>query len=125
MQFVGLDFDERQVGLGVSADDAALKFAVVVKFHEQFVGIFHHVVVSYDVAVGREYHARAGTLPLRSLDLALLLAAAAVSEEVAEEIFKRVNILDGLRFAVGGDLYVHNGIDGIFGCIRQVNRLGN
>ena len=77
MQFVGLDFDERQVGLGVSADDATLKFAVVVKFYEQFVGILHHVVVSYDVAVGREYHARAGTLPLRSLDLALLLAAAA------------------------------------------------
>ena len=121
-EVLAFDFDQRQVGLFVRPDDAPFKLPVVVQLHQQFVGLAHHMVVGDDITVGRNNHTRAGTFAFRRLDLPALCASAAESEEIPEEIRKRVLHLHRFRLAVRGHFDIYHGIDRSLRSLGQIHQ---
>ena len=83
---------ESKVGSLVGADDCCGKLPVVVKGYRQFVSAIYHVVVCYDISVGRDYDTRAGSLLLRSLHLLLTSSVARIAKESewVEEVSERI-----------------------------------
>ena len=61
-QIPGADLDDREVGLGVGADDLAGELALVIEQHLDLVSLGDDVVVGDDVAVGRDDHAGTETV---------------------------------------------------------------
>ena len=70
-QRLGVDLEDRDVGVGIGADDLGLELPPVEQPDRDLLGALDHVVVGQDVAVGRDDEARAAAL----LDLGLLAEA--------------------------------------------------
>ena len=59
MQVLGVDLDERDIGLLVGTYNGGVELAVVVEGDLKLLGAVDHVVVGHDVAVRADDHARA------------------------------------------------------------------
>lgn len=79
------------------------------------------MVVGDDVSVSRDNHSGTGTSTVRLLVLALLWSALAVSEEVAEEFFKRIAICYLVGLAHLRNLDIYDGVYAAFGGIGKVH----
>jgi hypothetical protein len=88
-RLVRLDLDQRDVGVGVTADDGGLELGAVLEGHLDAVDRFDHVVVGHDVAVGRDHEAGP-----QALALVLALAAVAVLPEQVLEGAAREEVLE-------------------------------
>ena len=94
-QVVALDFDERDVGAFIDADDVGVVFFVVVELDAHFFRAFHDVRVGENVAVAVDD--KAGALPLQDALFARRFELLAEGIGEAEEVFK-----DFRREAVDG-----------------------
>jgi len=85
---LAVDFQQRQVGFLVAADDFGLdRLFVVAELDLDLVGAVHHVVIGDDVAVRGDDEARAqGTLLMRLGHAASLALGAEESIELVEEV---------------------------------------
>ena len=81
---VGVDLQQREVGLFVAADDLRRMAAVVLQDHGDLIGVADDVVVGHDVAARIDDEARA-----ERHDLAPGLRLAAVLEEPAQQLVER------------------------------------
>ena len=61
-QIFRVDFDHRDIGLLVRADDLGRKFAAILQFHLNFVGCLHHMKICEDVTVRPDDESRAFAL---------------------------------------------------------------
>ena len=117
-EIVTLNLNQRKVGAGVSTNDAAFQFAVIVQFHGNFISTLNHVVVGYDIAVFGNNHA--GTETYARLGLYLTLLSATVTEEEVKNIR---HALHCLSLAQLFGTYMYYGMNRTFCRLRQVNRL--
>lgn len=119
-QIVFIDFEKREVGGGVRADDGGGEGTFVVEYDLDFSRLVHHVVVGGDVAVGGNDYSTARSRCLLRWHLALLW----LSEEKLEEWVVAKRIAEGIGLLFGYlNLDVNHGIDRL-GCrIREVRRL--
>jgi hypothetical protein len=76
-QVVEVDLEHGDVGFDIGAHDTGPHLAAVLQLHFDLGGVFHHVVVGEQVALGRNDHARAQPY-------LLLLRGPAVAEEELE-----------------------------------------
>src|SRR5262249_1445450 len=113
-----LNFDHRQVGLTVAADDFGvmqLARRIVFDPHPDPVGAFHHMTIGDDVAVGIQDHARAER-PVATAALAIkgiLVIVRVLSEVAVKEILEWILALVGTggtaaRLAIGFRADVHD-----------------
>ena len=91
-RLVGLDPQQREIGLLVAADDLGLQPGAVIEDDGDLVGVGDHVIVGHDDAGRIDDEAGAERVdPARRCvrDLAVALTAAAVLEEIVEELLER------------------------------------
>ena len=122
MEIFGFNLDQSEIGVLVLSDDAAFELAVVVEFYKNFVGVFHNVVVRYDISVGGENHSRAGSAALGRLTR-LLLARCALAEEISEKVLKGIEVLHVLLGGCGRYFYVDDRVERFVSGDSQIYRL--
>jgi hypothetical protein len=117
----GVDFDDRDVGFGVRADQLGFVFCRIVgQFDFDVIGVLHHMQIREDVAVAVYDEAGAGSF---LLVIRRLLHRALLAEEAVEQVHVVVALVVALRCAaflvghllrlpVGGDVD-HRGLDGL------------
>ena len=118
-QSLSLNLNQRQVCRLIRTNDTSFKFAVIIEFNCHFIGIFHHVVIRYDITVFSKNHTRTCTLTFRSLNLTLLSTIISATKEIAKEIVKTkwVRILNRLCFAISSYLYIYHRVYSILSSV--------
>ena len=108
-----LDLDEGDVGGGVHTHDGGVVGTLVVEHYLEVLGVFHHVVVGGDVAVGADDDAGAATLlqGRRATRAAITFGQA---EKIAEYVGNLPAATPAGRCGLGG-FDVHHGGQGLFG----------
>lgn len=98
----GIDLDDRDVALGVRADQSGVAGGAIVQLHGDLLGTLHHMGVGDDVAVSGENHAAA---------------------RAANDLLTAPEAVAGGDHLLGGDLH-HAGGDGIDHVHQRVQRSG-
>ena len=88
-RLVGLDLQQRDIGLGVAPDELGLQIGVVVQNDGDLVGVGDHVIVGYDITRRVDDKAGAERGALARLSLRTAPLGHAMLEEVPKELLER------------------------------------
>jgi hypothetical protein len=88
-RLVGLDLQQRDVGLGVAPDDLGLQIGVVVQNDGDLVGVGDDVIVGYDITRRIDDKAGAERRALAWLSLLTASLGHAMLEKVPKKLFER------------------------------------